>query len=174
MSSGVELHDEFIIPLCQLLSHKLIKSTSSEALMYTWEVIFILINIFPINPLHITNNWLLIKQNGLIEILLFFGVEFVVYNSSPSHSIRIAFPPKSQTCIIPDAHVLCHWMSVIVVWNLWFEFSQHLVFSIFFLNFRHWGLVLIVSWDVSGASPGCILGGLGSSFVSRFGLRCSP
>ena len=154
-----------------LLANKLVHSTSLEAIIDTWEMIFILSDVCPVNPSHVTDNWLLVKQNGLIEVLLILRVEPVIHNSSPSHSIRITFPPKSQTCILPDAHVLCHWMSVIVVWDLWFELSQHLGFSIFFFNFRHWGLVLLFSWDVPGASLGLRrLLSLSSSFGSSFGL----
>ena len=89
MSSGVELHDYLIIPFGELLSNELVNSTRFEAVI-TWKVIFILFNVFLINPSHIKDNWLLVKQNGLIEILLFFGVESIVHNSSPSHSIWIS------------------------------------------------------------------------------------
>ena len=61
MSYGVELHDELIIPFCELLSHKLINSTSLEAIIYTREVIFIFINEFPAYSSHVTHDGLLVK-----------------------------------------------------------------------------------------------------------------
>src|SRR3954469_13694430 len=64
-------------------------------------------------------------------------------------------------------------MSIIVVWDLGLQLSQHLAF-LFFCSFRHWGLVLLSSWDAS-----CIplwfwsWLGLGSSLRCFLGLRCS-
>ena len=57
-------------------------STCFEAVIYSWEVIFVLLDVFPINPSHVTNNGLLVQQNCLIEVMLFLSVEPVV-NSSP-------------------------------------------------------------------------------------------
>ena len=89
MSSGVELHDHLIIPLGKLLSNKVINTSYPEALMNMGEVVFIGINILPIHPSHVTDDWLLIKQDSLIEVLLFSGLEAVITSSPPPCSIWI-------------------------------------------------------------------------------------
>src|SRR4051812_38554479 len=66
-------------------------------------------------------------------------------------------------------------MSIIVVWDLGLQLSQHLAF-LFFNSFRHWGLVLLSSWY-----PPCISLwfwlwswlGFGCSLGGFLGLRCS-
>ena len=75
VSRGVELQDKLIIPLCELLSHKLIDSTSLETIMYTWIVILILLDVVPVDPSHVTHYGLLVKKNGLIEVLLFLCMD---------------------------------------------------------------------------------------------------
>src|SRR3954466_12347801 len=79
---GVELHNQLLIPLCELLPNKVSYSTSSEAILHSRVVLFIFLDIFPINPSHVTHNWLLVQQDCLIEVLLFLSVEPVVNNSS--------------------------------------------------------------------------------------------
>ena len=89
MCCGVELHDKLLVPLCELLPNKIFNSTRLEAVIYCWIVSFILLDVVPVDPSHVTHNGLLVKQNGFIEILLLLGVESVV-NCCPSpHIIRI-------------------------------------------------------------------------------------
>src|SRR3954469_13970362 len=75
-------------------------------------------------------------------------MEPVVYNSPSPGSIGILCSPFPQSKISPYFHILSHRMSIIVVWDLGLQFSQHLAF-LFFSSFRHWGLVLLSSWDAS-------------------------
>lgn len=116
------MHYELIIPFGKFLSNKLINSTSFEAVIYTWEVILIFLDVFPINPSHVTDHWLLVKQNGLIEILLFFCMKPIANYSPPPHSIGIRLSPQSQSSIFSDVHVFSHRMGIIVVWYLGFQF----------------------------------------------------
>src|SRR3954471_7159886 len=80
---GVELHYELLIPLCELLPNKVCNSTSSEAVKHSRIVFFILLDVLPVDPPHITYYGFLVQQHCLIEVLLFLCVEPVV-NSSPS------------------------------------------------------------------------------------------
>src|SRR3989337_2627457 len=97
MSSRIELHDQLIIPLGEILANKLVNLTSLEAIINSWKMIFIFFDVFPINPSHVTDNGLLVKQDSLIEILLFLCVEPVIHNSSPPDSIWIRLSPQSQS-----------------------------------------------------------------------------
>ena len=93
VGSGVKLHDQLIIPLGELLGNKCINSTCFEVVIYSWIVIFILLDVLPVNPYHVTNNRLLVKQNCLIKVLLFLSVKPVVNNSSSPDSIWIRLSP---------------------------------------------------------------------------------
>ena len=44
MSCGVELHDEFLVPLCEILPNKVLYSTRLEAVLNSWVVLFIVLN----------------------------------------------------------------------------------------------------------------------------------
>src|SRR3954470_1381818 len=77
---------------------------------------------------------------------MFLSMEPVVYSSPSPSSIGILCSPFSQSRVSPDFHILSHRMSIIVVWDLGLQLSQHLAFH-FFCSFRHWGLVLFSSWD---------------------------
>ena len=118
MCSRVELHDQLIVPLCELLANKLVNLTGLEAIINTWEVIFILSYVGPVHPSHVTHYGLLVKQDSLIEILLFLCVEPIIHSSSPPDSIWVSLPPLSQTCILLDPHILCNRVCIIMVWNL--------------------------------------------------------
>ena len=87
--------------------------------------ILIFINVLLVTPFHVTHNGLLVQQHNLIEVLLFSGVETIVNNSPPPCGIWIYLPPQSQTIILSRFHVFSHWMIVIVVWNIWLQFSEH-------------------------------------------------
>src|SRR3954462_9867896 len=137
MCCGVELHDQLFIPLCELLPNKVSYSTSLEAVLHSRIVLFIVLDVFPVYPSHVTNDWLLIKQNCLIEVLLFPCVEPVINSSSSPCSIRIFCSPLPQRLISSDFHILIHRMSIVVVWDLGPEFSQNLSFLIFSNSFRH-------------------------------------
>src|SRR3954462_5439611 len=146
MCCGVELHDKFLIPLCELLPNKFCYSTSFEAVLHSRVVLFVVLDVLPIDPSHVTDNWLLVQQDCLIEVLLFLSMELVVYSSPSPGSIGILCSPFSQSRVSPDFHILSHRMSIIVVWDLGLQFSQHLAF-LFFSRFRHWGLVFLRCWD---------------------------
>src|SRR3954468_6560824 len=93
---GVELHDQLFIPLCELLPNKVSYSTTLKAVLHSRIVLFIFLDVLPIYPSHVTNYGLLIKQNCLIEVLMFLCVEPVVNSSSSSGSIWIFCSPLSQ------------------------------------------------------------------------------
>src|SRR3954462_14662011 len=80
--------------------------------------------------------------------MLFLSMEPVVYISSSPGSIGIFCSPFPQSRVSPDIHILSHRMSIIVFWDLGLQFSQNLSF-LFFSSIRHWGLVLLSSWDAS-------------------------
>src|SRR3954464_11271828 len=61
-------------------------------------------------------------------------------------------------------------MSIIVVWDLGLQFPQNLSFFVF-SNIRHWGLVLLSSWNISCIPLGFCFGAvLGASL----GLDAAP
>src|SRR3954469_3830236 len=106
MCCGVELHDQLFIPLCELLPNKVSNSTCLEVVLHSRVVIFIVLDVFPVYPSHVTHNGLLVQQDCLIEVLLFLSVEPVV-NSSPSPgSIWILCSPLSQPRVSSDLHIL--------------------------------------------------------------------
>ena len=83
LSCGVELHNEFIIPVGELLPNKICNSTSIKTVIPSRIVFFIFLHVGPVDPPHITHYRLLVQQDCLIEILLFICVEPVI-NNSPS------------------------------------------------------------------------------------------
>ena len=100
MCCGVDLRDKFIIPVSELLPNKISNSTSNKTVLDSKIVLFIVLDVGPVDPPHITNYRLLVQQDCLIEILLFLSVEPLV-NSSPSPgSIGIRQPPQSESCIL--------------------------------------------------------------------------
>ena len=124
MSCGVELHNKLIIPLCELLPNKVLYSTRLETIIDSWIVLFILPDVLPVHPSHITDYRLLDKQHCLIEVLLFLCMEPVVQNSSSPDCIGISQSPLSKSCNLHELHVLSYWMSIIVIWNFGLQLPQ--------------------------------------------------
>src|SRR3954469_19983693 len=96
MCCGVELHYELLIPLCELLPNKVCNSTSTEAVIHSRIVFFILLHVGPVDPPHITHYGFLVQQHCLIEVLLFLCVEPVINSSPSSCSIWICLSPFPQ------------------------------------------------------------------------------
>ena len=76
------MHNEFHVPLCELLPNKVCYSTSIEVVIHSRVVFFLVLDVLPIDPSHVTNYGLLIQQNCLIEVLLFLSVKPIINSSS--------------------------------------------------------------------------------------------
>ena len=84
MCCGVELHDKLIILVGELPSNIISNSTSNKAFLHSRIVLFIVLDVGPVDPPHVTNYGLLVQQNGLIKVMLFLCMEPVVNSSSSS------------------------------------------------------------------------------------------